>query len=401
MRRKLISGLLCIFVLFGFLYYVGKATQSTENTRAVENTQATESKTPRIEISKDLKYSWLIEPKYKWCHRFSEELWAVQREDGLWGYVNSADNVVFEFQYRDVVPFKNGLAFVHTNSEVSIDADGKSRERKFWGLIDKTGRYLIEPHLELNVGISYDVATYSFVAFRSAEGKYGFVNLSGDVQISAVYDGIKRDRAFFEGKVAVKSGDLWGVVNTKGEWIVPPIYGNLLYYLKGHIPFQAEEEKLWGFLNAQGEVVLKPTYTYVMSSAEGEGPWVVYLDDKKGALDENLAVVIAPQYKQGRYSSGIGLTNYIGGLVFMDDSGIYRAMDTEGKELFAFPSFFAVPITGVDGYYALRGMKNQVFLVNKSGEMLLPPEFEDLDPSAEGIISAKKDGLWGLIKAEQ
>jgi len=335
----------------------------------------------------------MIEPKYKNAGRFSEGLWAVQHENGLSGYVDSADNVIIAFQYATALEFKNNMAFVHTESGTRSNI----RER-LWGLIDKRGRYLIEPRLGLNDSIFCDVATSSLVAFRTTENKYGFLNLSGDVQIPAVYDEISILGIFSEGKAAVRSGQLWGIIDTKGEWIVPPAYRALIYYWKGHIPFLAEDEDLWGFLDAQGNIALEPKYTRIHA---GEGPWVVELEGKKGVLDENLKIVVAPKYEGSRFRAIRG-SDYLGGLSFMDDSGVYKALDTKGNELFAFPERLVEPISAVDGYYVLRWkITDKYFLVEKGGKMLLPPEFEYIHPNTEGIIPVKKGKLWGLVKLEQ
>ena len=318
------------------------------------------------------------------------------------GYVDSADKVILDFQYLGASSFRNGLSFVHTSSVVSPDAYGKPRGQRFLGIIDKKGHYVIEPRLGLDV-IGYGSTTFSSpIAFRTEEGKYGFLNLSGDVQIPAVYDDICGFGTFSEGKAAVKSGKFWGVIDTNGEWLVPPRYDNLQYYWKGHIPFQANGEELWGFLDAQGEVALEPKYTNIIFNFSLEGPWVVELEGKKGVLGENLEILVAPRYEKSSFRQLIRST-YRGGLVFMDDSGVYKALDTQGKEIFRFPALFAEVLDAVEGYYVLKGSGvAQSFLVSKSGKMLLPPEFVYLYPGEEGVITAsRKDGLWGLIKIEQ
>jgi hypothetical protein len=71
---------------------------------------------------------------------FSDELWCVQK-NGLWGYVDSADKVIVDFQYIDATSFRDGIAFVRT-SRMNIFA---------WGLIDKQGRYLIISSLSLSI----------------------------------------------------------------------------------------------------------------------------------------------------------------------------------------------------------------------------------------------------------
>ncbi|MDR3265504.1 MAG: WG repeat-containing protein, partial [Synergistaceae bacterium] len=77
------------------------------------------------------EYEWLVYPKYEMARRFSDGLWCVQK-NGLWGYVDSADKVIVDFQCIDATSFRDGIAFVRTG-RMNIFA---------WGLIDKQGRYL-------------------------------------------------------------------------------------------------------------------------------------------------------------------------------------------------------------------------------------------------------------------
>jgi hypothetical protein len=391
MLKKQFSVLLRILVAFVFLCCIEQITQAAEN------------ELPWFEVPEEFKYEWLIEPKYTWAGTFSEGLWPVEHENGLRGYVDSADNVVLELQGIRVSSFRNGIAFVHTSSDISADAEGKTTERKIYGVIDKNGRYLIEPRLELDLLSISHLTNTSLVQFRTEDDKFGFLNLSGDVQIPALYDQIAFGE-FSEDKVAVKSGELWGIINAVGEWLVPPRYTELQYYWKGHIPFLAKGESLWGFLDERGEIALEPKYTNIITNLHLEGPWIVELEGKKGVLGEKLEVVVEPRYE----SSIDDICFYRGGIAFIDDGDVYKALDTQGNELFAFSVWLGggglpQPIQTSDGYYAL-GQIGELFLVDKTGKMLLPPEFEILMPNAEGIVSAKKGGrhgLWGLIKLEQ
>lgn len=336
-------------------------------------------------------YTWLIEPKYKGAGPYSEGLWNVHDGTTGWGYVDSRDHVVLEFKYRRARSFRNGLAYALISSDKNTSRD--------LGVIDRTGNYVMEAHSGVELPVNYERTSggIDLVAFQDVmTGKYGFLNLSGDVQIPAIYNQI---RPFSEGLAAVKCGDFFGVIDVHGEWVIAPCYENLIgRFWKGYIPFRAET-KLWGLLNTKGEIVLEPRYTNISESRDQSGPWVIDLNKKtRGVLGENLAVIVEPRYQ---VLSFLITSYYQGGIVFLqdDDSHSYKAFDTEGNELFKFPSFVAEPSKGgVDGYYVLQTFGRQdLFLVNKHGDMLLPPEFSDLYPHTEGIVSAKKNGLWGLL----
>ena len=162
-------------------------------------------------------------------------------KDGLWGYVDSADRVVVDFQYFGADPFRNGMAYVEVSEDV-------------WGLIDPTGRPVIAPQEGIHLvppflvrdpllGSKKDIR----VPFGNAQDRYGFLDLSGKVRIPAIYDSVGQ---FSEGLAAVVSGDCWGIIDTDGRWVISlhSRYRVLKYFKGGYIPFMSKE-RLWGFID--------------------------------------------------------------------------------------------------------------------------------------------------------
>ena len=85
----------------------------------------------------------------------------------------------------------------------------------------------------------------------------------------------------------------------------------------------------------------------------------------------------------------------------MYDSDLVKALDEKGNVSFEFSRGLAEPASwSVEGYYVLNKTTKRMpnsFLVNKSGVMVLPPEFWDIRPSEEGIIAAIHGKRWGLL----
>jgi hypothetical protein len=341
-------------------------------------------------------YRWLIEPKYEKAGvPFSEELWCV-RKDGLWGYVDSADNVVIDFQYLYTSSFQNGRALVCTSRDVNDE------RMDVLGIINKKGQYIIQPRPGVMFARRF-FGESEHVPFCTQEGKYGFLNLSDEIHIPAVYDAAKW---FSEGMAAVKSGDHWGVIDTENKWVIAPCYRDLDIFWKGYIPFQSDKG-LWGLLNAKGEVVFEPKCTEIIRSFDRSGPLLVVFDEnpsKIGYLDERLMFVVSPD----RYHSP---RSYMGGLAFVKVLGLkstdkWRAVDINGNVAFEFPGKVATPeiLGSANGHYTMVAInpENKRFLVNEKGEILITPEFTLIEPSEEGIIAVQQedfngDKRWGLL----
>ena len=84
---------------------------------------------------------------------------AAVESDGLWGYIDSADNFSIECRFLEARPFSEGRAFV--------------RDSSGWHCINKTGQILFTLVCE-------DVYPYSdgIARFKRA-GLYGFINKNG------------------------------------------------------------------------------------------------------------------------------------------------------------------------------------------------------------------------------
>ncbi|WP_233572754.1 WG repeat-containing protein [Fretibacterium sp. OH1220_COT-178] len=347
------------------------------------------------EKEETFSYKWLIEPKYERAFAYSEGLWPVKK-DGLWGYVDSADRVVVDFQYFGADPFRNGMAYVEVSENV-------------WGLIDPKGRPVIAPQKGTRLvrdpllGSKKDIR----VSFRDAQGRYGFLDLSGKIRIPAVYSYASP----FEGNwTDVKSGDCWGVIDRNGKSVIPirEKY-RFLACFNDYVAFETTEG-LMGVMDRKERVIVPPQYKSILPDNDGLLK-VETVEGKVGFMDATLRFVVEPRYAKDRYAKGspVLLTPfYGGGLVFVEEDGMTKALDEKGEVAFEFPWILAEPLTGDEGGYVLRSRVTRrenglpyYFLVDKRGRWLLPPEFSGLTPSSHGIVAAAPEGLWGLLLLDE
>ena len=119
---------------------------------------------------------FVIEPEYSNVCSFSEGYAAVQTSDGRWGYINTKGNWVVNAVYEKAYPFSDGMAavsieekghsmwgYVNTKGELAIKAiydkaglfsggvapvsftEEVIKYNSKWGLIDKNGKWVMEP----------------------------------------------------------------------------------------------------------------------------------------------------------------------------------------------------------------------------------------------------------------
>ena len=103
------------------------------------------------------------------------------------------------------------------------------------------------------------------------QGPSGYVNLAGQQVIPFQY---KWAYDFSQGRAAVRVEAGYGLIDTAGNWFVPPgKYVCLGSYSDGRAPFQKEgelysDDAKWGFLDLNGKEAIPPRF----KNAKGWGP---------------------------------------------------------------------------------------------------------------------------------
>jgi hypothetical protein len=149
---------------------------------------------------------WVIQPIFTRARGFSEGLAPVAKRV-RWGYVDKTGKMVIDFLFYAALPFKNGSAIVEVRPSFAR------------ALIDRNGKFLLEPHRFDYIDIHRD-GPIGVVK----DGKVGFVDDKGDLVIDFKYK-YKSDEyssCFNDGLATViidddNEGYKRIVINEKGE----------------------------------------------------------------------------------------------------------------------------------------------------------------------------------------
>jgi hypothetical protein len=135
----------------------------------------------------------------------------VNKEESLWGYINEEGKIVIEPKYEWAQKYSKDKAIVQIS-------------KGHYGIIDKEGKLLNEIYNDNITDLSDDIFVYS-----EADGNYGqkcgYMTVDGKVILDAVYSEAEE----YEDGLAIvnvaqsfESG--YGVINKKGEFVIPAMY---------------------------------------------------------------------------------------------------------------------------------------------------------------------------------
>ena len=247
-----------------------------------------------------------------------------------------------------------------------------------YGIIDTTGRWVIEPKFDWISTPVKGLCTASLfknkdLLSENNEELCGIIDLSGEWVIEPKWKDVGDfSELDYFGAQDAESG-LWGIARKDGSWQVEPYLGsNERYSTIGAFNSHTQRAKaydatsdLWGFIDGSGKWVVKP-FT----------KWIHYAGDDK------------------IYASSPA------------DSTLYGLIDIEGNWIVE-PQFWLIGAFGKTGYADAESAETELAgLIDKQGNWVIEPKFSHIhtpDKSdfipAEEYIEGKRPGdlLWGFI----
>ena len=247
-----------------------------------------------------------------------------------------------------------------------------------YGIIDTTGRWVIEPKFDWISTPVKGLCTASLfknkgLLSENNEELCGIVDLSGEWVIEPKWKDVGGlSELDYFGAQDAKSG-LWGIAKKDGSWQVEPYLGaNKSHSAIGTFNSHTQRAKaydatsgLWGFIDGSGKWVVKP-FT----------KWIDYVGDDK--------IYASPPA----------------------DSTLYGLIDIEGNWIVE-PQFWLIGAFGKTGYAdAMSAETKLAGLIDKQGNWVIEPKFSHIHtPNKSDFIPAKKyiegkrpgDLLWGFI----
>ena len=129
------------------------------------------------------------------------------------------------------------------------------------GLINRKGEVVVGPIYDnIEVGFSYGLC-------QVGKGKLtGLVDTTGKEIVAPVYDMIAQVE---DSMMLVEKAGKFGLINLKGEVVIPVLYNALRSAGEGMVSYMTEPQR-WGYLNLKNEVVVEPQFTSTARFVKGK-----------------------------------------------------------------------------------------------------------------------------------
>ena len=174
--------------------------------------------------------------------------WVLFEKNGKYGYMNSSLTVPENLPFDGASNFRDGIA--------AVKKDGK------WGLINSNGEQITEYVFDDILLDDFDTCISNGVVFAKQSGKY-YMYRSDGTQIS--------DRGFDDaypfigngtGAAAVCINGKWGFVNETGETVIEPAYEGARSFCLDLAPVCSNA--VWGYINSKGVYRIEPAFEDAM-----------------------------------------------------------------------------------------------------------------------------------------
>lgn len=233
------------------------------------------------------------------------------------------------------------------------------------------------------------------VCWVKADGKWGLINSLEETIIKPRYDDI---REFNEGFGYFKKSGKWGLVDKSGNEVFEPVFSSILMIREGMALVKINGK--YGFADLINGNIITPVYENAHVFSEGLA--AVKLNGKWGFIDTNGRMVINPEF-------------YLLPPVFTFRDGKIKVIktgpgdqeregyiDKEGKEIgkwheVDWEDYYDSKWSYEDDPWKEDGTRTYAGFINREGNYVIKPKFQEISPLKEGLYLVKIDDKWGLI----
>lgn len=308
--------------------------------------------------------------------------------NGNWGVINSSGNTIIEPAYAEMImiPNKSKAVFVCTYDVNYVDGSYKTKvvNAKNEELFTNFENVNTIRNIDENNNLWYE----ENVLKVQNSGKYGLINLDGNVVLECEYDSITPIKGI-QNSLLVKKEGKTGLVNSNGTVIVPVEYQDVSTltsnYENGYIVKNAENK--FGVIEKDGTVALECVYENIKHTTDNNmyvvrnnGTWQVVLSDGTACLE-------------GKVDNATEICN---ANIIVNNNGKYGVYNIETD--LKIPTEYEYLTHAFDDKYIAK-KQGKYGIINENNEVLVQFEYEDLkyNKQTDYFKAKAADGSYSYI----
>ncbi|MGB3545440.1 MAG: WG repeat-containing protein, partial [Saprospiraceae bacterium] len=283
-----------------------------------------------------------------------------------WGFADQTGRLLISDAYDEVRAFSQDRAVVRRNGR--------------WSFIDRRG---------LQVGKQDYAGAWTFhdgrARVRDDNDKLGFINRNGDYVIAANWE---EAGDFFGGLAKVGRDGLYGLLDTTGKLVVPPVYEKLSATDRPGL-FTVQANGRTGTIDGTGRVLLPPEFEALRPPGT-EGLIRYRQGGKWGFVDSLGKVVVAARFEQA--------ADFSDGRAPVQVGEQWKLIDRRGKIVSRLAYDQLVP-AGLPGKFVAE-TAGKYGLIDQDERVIVPLRLDELHPFTDGLAAYRVDDGWGFLRPD-
>ena len=272
-----------------------------------------------------------------------------------------------------------------------------------WGVIDNSGKYVIDPSYEEmivipNNKIAAFVVTYD-VNYETGEFKTKVLNEKNE-EIFTGYDKIeplsnldKNKKLFYENDaLRIQKNGKYGLINLLGKEILPAEYDEITAISQIENSFKIEKDGKFGIVNSEGKIIVEPQYADidVYGDDDKSGFIVKNENGKFGLISYANTKILDIKYDSIQKVQGIN--KYV-----VTENGKQKLINNEMADILSGDFDQIKQILNESENAVIFTKTNKYGVMDFNKKTLINAEYDYLEEAGTGILIAKKGNSYGII----
>jgi WG containing repeat len=337
----------------------------------------------------------VIPPCFDYASNFSEGLASV-RIGHQWGAIDTTGSLVIPVEFDLIDVFSEGLAIAYTGGTVKKSKYYGQTDRLvidggMWGVVDKTGDFVIPPRFKLYGERDVEDMSPPGEGFKNGILKfYGSALITEESEVEPAATEIETSDTVSSG-VSITTEPVWD--EDSNEW-------REALFVSVEAPTLPQEIEKYGFIDRAGNIIIEPVWDEVSDEWEGDLLRIRNQSEEEDGIDEQ--VYLKPGGEIAFTNNSVNLRPFHEGMAAArNEDGLTGYVDTCGQLIIDCQFHYAGDFSEgmADATYSPDEEMPLYGYIDKLGQMVISEQFTRADGFRSNGLAVVEvpDGKCGLI----